>query len=64
MEVYFHLFTNAFKINYYLSLADKVRIMLTPRLIIQGNDYSVDMIQFSNKEDSIYILEPVKTQRT
>ena len=38
--------------------------MLTPHLIIQGNDYSVDMIQFSNKEDSIYILEPVKTQRT
>lgn len=38
--------------------------MLTPRLVIQGNDYSVDMIQFSNKEDSIYILEPVKTHRT
>lgn len=38
--------------------------MLTPHLIIQGNDYSVDMIQFSNKENSIYILEPVKTHRT
>ena len=49
MEVYFNLFANAFKINYYLSIADENKIFVTDIHTVQGNDYSVDMIHFCNR---------------